>query len=68
MLNALAEKLTTVLFESEGSLSVREHRLRAPEQLIHESMSKVDVNLCSNCIASIQSLLAQAVRLENMIV
>ena len=50
----LAEKMLSILASTDAILSIKEHRLRALEQLIHESMGTVDVNLCSSCIEGIQ--------------
>lgn len=54
------------ILRSTSNLSVREHRLRALEELIEEGMRSITPAMCINFVAKIQSKVVDAINMVDM--
>ena len=62
----LAAQLARILNQQSGTLSMREQRLRALENLMDLALQTITPAICTSCIASIQSKVSMALNLEDM--
>ena len=62
----LAAQLARILNQQSETLSMREQRLRALENLMDSALQTITPAICTSCIASIQSKVSMALNLEDM--
>ena len=62
----LAAQLARILNQQSGTLSMREQRFRALENLMDSALQTITPAICTSCIASIQSKVSMALNLEDM--
>ena len=62
----LAKEMESILNANRGQMSIREHRLRALEVVVQQSVELITPVLCNSCIANIQGRVSGALALEDI--